>query len=386
MPATSCAHYGRSQIHMRSASRALVDASHACVVADGVTTQEKSLFMAKASVQMLEAAKADTRAGQRNAARAAKAAASSQNVLQVADDTVTSSHDDGADQPKRGKGQGKTASDAAEAPGAAAEATAGGAHAAGDASSSVEIPELAGGKFLQIDLDAKAYALSAHLRKRKTEYRKVMAEYHAEVLQAESLIAKHVRSAAPAAARRRCPCLAPRGAHFTAASAPRLCSCDVSLPVVRALAHRFLCRALPVCVPCRLGRWLGAASCGPTALWRPCGRAPCDALRATLFWQMEMEAARSIATGDGDKHGSKAHAPLLRTHSASAGITDIHEQVGDFAAMVMPKAPPPLKLLLAPEEIPPLIAVALLATADKINAGQPIDATRSIAAAGRGNA
>ena len=80
--------------------------------------------------------------------------------------------------------------------------------------------------------------------------------------------------------------------------------------------------------------------------------------------------------GDGSGGGS----------GALSGVADLEAQMADFAAMVMPKPPPPLKLLLDAEETRQLIAEALLLTADKINAGTPIDANRSIQAAARGHA
>lgn len=222
-----------------------------------LTDGEKSLFMAKASIALLEQAKGDTRAGQREKERAKKAAAAAEaaaSAEEVEEEVV----EDGE----------------------------------GEEEAAISLPDLAGGKFLQIDLDSKAAALSSHLRKRKAAHRVKLADYRDECARMEAVIRK----------------------------------------------------------------------------------------------QREMEAARAAIFGDGAAGGAGGGSGDDGSGGHSSAITDLSSQVGDFAAMMMPKPPPPLKLLLAQDEIRPLIAEALLGTADKINAGTPIDANRSIQAAARGHA
>ena len=65
--------------------------------------------------------------------------------------------------------------------------------------------------------------------------------------------------------------------------------------------------------------------------------------------------------------------------AAKGGVTDLAAQVGDFAKMVSFAAPPPRPtILLRPEEVRPLIAEALMLTADKFRDGKPIDLNKSV--------
>ena len=65
--------------------------------------------------------------------------------------------------------------------------------------------------------------------------------------------------------------------------------------------------------------------------------------------------------------------------AAKGGVTDLAAQVGDFAKMVSIAAPPPRPtILLRPEEVRPLIAEALMLTADKFRDGKPIDLNKSV--------
>ena len=66
-------------------------------------------------------------------------------------------------------------------------------------------------------------------------------------------------------------------------------------------------------------------------------------------------------------------------------MANLADQLGDFAEMMRPKPPKSMRLLLEPAEIVALIVEALMMTADRINAGLPVDSTRSIAAAKRSN-
>ena len=70
--------------------------------------------------------------------------------------------------------------------------------------------------------------------------------------------------------------------------------------------------------------------------------------------------------------------------AAASGVTDLAAQLGDFASMVQVAPPPRVRITLSERETIACISEALLMTADKINAGEPIDATRSIVAARRG--
>ncbi len=64
---------------------------------------------------------------------------------------------------------------------------------------------------------------------------------------------------------------------------------------------------------------------------------------------------------------------------AKGGVTDLAAQVGDFAKMVSVTAPPPRpSILLRPEEVQPLIAEALMLTADKFREGKPVDPHKSV--------
>ena len=65
--------------------------------------------------------------------------------------------------------------------------------------------------------------------------------------------------------------------------------------------------------------------------------------------------------------------------AAKGGVTDLAAQVGDFAKMVSFAAPPPRPtILLRTEEVRPLIAEALMLTADKFRDGKPIDLNKSV--------
>ena len=70
--------------------------------------------------------------------------------------------------------------------------------------------------------------------------------------------------------------------------------------------------------------------------------------------------------------------------AAASGVTDLAAQLGSFADMVQVPPPPRVKIMLSDKETVAVISEALLMTADKINAGEPIDSHRSITAARRG--
>ena len=89
--------------------------------------------------------------------------------------------------------------------------------------------------------------------------------------------------------------------------------------------------------------------------------------------QREMEQARQLIGNDGGAEQAAAVA-------AASGVTDLVATVGDFASMVRAKPPPRTRLTLAPHEVVDLIQAAMLATAEKIQMGQPIDAHRSVRA------
>ena len=92
-----------------------------------------------------------------------------------------------------------------------------------------------------------------------------------------------------------------------------------------------------------------------------------------------MAALGSFKAADRAKRGL-----LMKTGlSAGSGVADLHAQLGDFAAMVQVEPPPKIKIMLSDKETVSMISQALLMTADKINAGEPIDASRSIIAARR---
>ena len=88
--------------------------------------------------------------------------------------------------------------------------------------------------------------------------------------------------------------------------------------------------------------------------------------------QREIEAARAVVTGG--EEGSAKPSDV----AAAAGATDLAAQMGDFASMLKVKEPPKPKILLAQDEIVALIAEALLATADKIGAGEAVDQHKSL--------
>ena len=94
--------------------------------------------------------------------------------------------------------------------------------------------------------------------------------------------------------------------------------------------------------------------------------------------QREMEEAKvQFALGE-YADGEKPPSPV----KAGQGVTDLSAQVGGFADMIeasVGRPPPTLKILLEEGEIRPLIAEALLATADRINDGLPVDAHKSVA-------
>lgn len=98
--------------------------------------------------------------------------------------------------------------------------------------------------------------------------------------------------------------------------------------------------------------------------------------------QQQMEEARRVARGETEEEGTAA----VDDVGASEGITDLAAQVGDFANMVAASPPPRVKLLLSQEDVQSLIAQALLATADRMHAGLPVDANRSLSASGNKSA
>ena len=123
---------------------------------------EKSLFLAKVSVQLLEFSEKDTRKGQLAAKRAANAPAATGGKK--------------TDAAKKGTGAAAAAKD--------------GGDAEADEELAKKLPALADGQFLQIDFDCKLKALSNKLLDRKYEHRKNVNAYEMEVAQAEALVRK----------------------------------------------------------------------------------------------------------------------------------------------------------------------------------------------------